>query len=376
MRRFFFLLVITFFCSLTSQAAEHLSIGKIKLGRPFKQVVADFESQGFVRKSDIDDASLFLGKFWGFTPTAAIPMKTGDSCFMVMMIVPDPGTPRKLFTAYNTIRAKVTEQYDVYGKEQNYYEDDQLNDFSPIEDRIKAARYGMATLYTEFQLPNGQIGVSINTHPDVGLGVFIVFTDKDYVDPDQSQVLTIEENKAIEPTRIKGVAIDRPADLVVRDLKETGLRDASSFIERYLYQKNHVTRLTGEYFGYQDCEFILSGEPNVDVVNIRFPASASWRELYSLYTQLRLALCKKYGSIYMNTDQVAGISENLESVDNLKALNAIRQGNASLQTLLLNRFDNHAFKVAIAYYPNDNSYHVAVIYYTPKGFSRSMSATK
>lgn len=367
-----FIVIFTLLCCLTTQAAEHLSIGKIRLGRPFRQVVADFKAQGFQKKSDIDDASLLLGKFWGFEPTAAIPMKTGDSCFMVMMIVPDPGTPRKLFSAYNAIRAKVTEQYDVYGKEQNYYEDDQLNDFSSVEDRIKAARYGMATLYTEFQLKEGQIGVSINTHPDIGLGVFVVFTDKDYVDTDPEPVLTIEENQAIEPTRIKGVGIDRPADQVVRDLKETGLRDASSFIERYLYQKNHVSRLTGEYMGYPDCEFILSGQPNVEVVNIRFPASSSWTELYNLYTQVRLSLCKKYGSIYMNTDQVAGVTENLERVDNAKALNAIRQGNASLQTLLLNRYDNHAFKVAIAYYPNDNSYHVALIYYTPKGFSRSM----
>lgn len=372
------LLFVFLLPSLRVEAQEHLTISDIQLGQPFDRIVSQLRAHGFKKKSDVDDASLLIGKFWGHTPTAAIPLRTsGDTCHMLMMIVPDPGSASALFSTYNNVRAQVTEKYGIYGKEQNFYLDEQLNDFSSIDDRINAVRYDMATLYTEFITPVGQIGVSINTHPATGLGVFVIFTDCDYVDPDQQQeeVITVEENQALEPTRVKGVDIDRPMPAVVAELKGKGLSESTSFIERYLLQKSNVTRLHGEYFGYPDCEFILSGQPNVQVVNIRFPASSTWADLYSLYTRVRLELVKKYGSIYINEDQVAGVTEHLEQIDSQRALSAIRNGQAHLQTLLLNRFDDYTFKVAISYYPADGTYHVALIYYTPQGFVHSLKPT-
>lgn len=370
-----FLLILTLLSVLSAQAETHLQVEGIELARPFEQVVADFQKQGYVRKSDVQDATLLLGKFWGYKPTAAVPLRTGDSCYSVMMIVPDPGTPQKLFATYNKVRATVTEKYGIYGKEQNYYDDDQMNDFSPIEDRIEATRYGMASLYTAFQTQQGLISVSIDTHPVTGLGVFVVFNDHTLPETTSLEGITIEENQALEPTRLLGVNIDQPMADVVAELKDRGLTETTSFIERYLQQQSNVTKLRGDYFNHNNCEFTLSGRRRVDVVNVRFPAASNWHELYQLYTDVRLALVNKYGSIYVNTDEVAGVSEQLEGVDNQRALQAIRSGNFSLQTLLLNRYDNHAFKVAITYSPLDKSYHVVLIYYTPQGFARHMQRT-
>lgn len=354
----------------------HLAVDGISLARPYDEVVSDFKHRGFYTKSQVDEGTLLLGKFWGFDRVAAVPLRQGDSCSMVMMIVPEPASPRDLFALYNRVRARVTEVYGVYGKEENLYIDEVLTDFSPIEARINAARYGQAILFTQFTTPDGQIDVSINQHEATGLGVFAIFRDKDYVDPSYSQIITVEENKAIEPTRFKGVEIGRPLAEVARDLKARGLRDEMSMLERWLYQKNNVVKLRGEFFDVPGCDVKLQGSPDVELINVSFPAMNSWRDLYGLYTSLRESLAVKYGSIYRNDDQVAGQTSNLEGIDTTKALLAIRRGDCHLETMLLNRYDNHAFKVVITYVANEDIYRVNLVYYTPQGLASHLGKSR
>lgn len=357
---------------------NHLSIiGKsasIPLARPYDQVVRDFRSKGFVQKNKVDEGTLLLGKFWGAEPVAAVPLREGDSCHVVMMVFPDPGTPTKLYSLYNRVRAQVTETYGIYGKEENVYIDENLNDYSPVEAKIAAAKYDQAILFTSFPLLEGTIEVSIGHHEVTGMGVFAIFKDKDSREEETvPEGVTIVENQALEPTRFKGVEINRAASDVVRDLLSQGLRDEMSLMERRFYQKNRITKLAGEYFGQRDCQITVQGEPLVDLVHVRFPATSRWQDLYALYSSLRESLAVKYGSIYRNDDQVDGITHQLEQLDSSRALSAIRQGRAHLETMLLNRYDGHAFKVQISYSANEKTYRVDLIYYTPRWLASHMS---
>lgn len=354
--------------------AQHLTVGGIALARGYGEVERDLKAKGFTVKTKADEGVLMLGKFWGYAPVACVPMHSGDSCHMLMMIIPEPGSAKDLFSLYNKVRARVTEEYGVYGREENLYIDENVTDFSPVETKISAARYGQAILFTQFKTQEGEIDVSINQHEATGLGVFVIFRDKDYVDTEQ-QVITVEENKALEPTRLKGVGINRPASDVVADLKAKGLRDEMTLMERWFYGKNHITKLRGEFFGKVGCEVTVQGASEVELVDVRFPAMTEWSELYGLYTSLREALAKKYGSIYMNEDQVAGASTNLERLTTPKALQAIRSGNAHLVTMMLNRYDNHAFKVTVAYSAHDDTYRVYLIYYTPRGLASHLGSS-
>lgn len=366
-------LLLLMVLSAAAFADEHLSFGDIPLARPYQDVIKALKAKGFYEKSTVEEGSLLLGRFWGFDRVAAVPIRTGDSCFSVMMIVPEPKTDRELFSAYNKVRAKITDVYGIYGKEENIYIDENVTDFSPVETKIAAARYEQAILFTQFKTLGGDIDVSINRHEATGLGVFVIFRDKDYVEPSAGPVLEIEESKAVEPTRLKGVDINRPAADVVGELQAKGLRDEMSLLERRFYQKNHITKLKGEFFGYRDCEFSIQGDPDVDLVNVSFPAMESWSELYGLYTSLRQSLVEKYGSIYRNDDQVAGLTSNLELLTTQRALESIRTGQAHLQTMLLNRYDGHAFKVIISHAKHNDAYRVNLIYYTPQWLSSHLN---
>lgn len=372
-----FFMMLIFCLMLPCRGESHLAIvGKqhqIALARPYDQVVKDFRSRGFIQKNKVEEGTLLLGKFWNMEPVAAVPLREGDSCHMVMMIFPDPGTPAKLFCLYNKVRAQVTETYGIYGKEENVYIDENLNDFSSVEAKIAAAKFEQAILFTQFTLLDGTIEVSIGNHEATGLSVFAVFKDKDYrEDETMPEGVTVVENQALEPTRFKGVDINRASAEVVRDLLAQGLRDEMSLLERRFYQKNHITKLVGEYFGQRDCQVTVQGEPDVDLVHVRFPASTQWQDLYALYSSLRESLAVKYGSIYRNDDQVEGVTQGLEQFDNARALQAIRQGRAHLETMLLNRYDGHAFKMQISYASHDNTYRVDLIYYTPRWLKAHM----
>lgn len=358
-------------------AQGHLRVGDLQLAKPYSEVVKVLRAKGFIEKCEIEEGKLMLGKFWGYTRAAAIPMRTNDSCYMLMMIVPEPATAKELFSTYNKIRARVTEEYGVYGKEENLYIDENVNDFSPIESKIAAARYGQAILYTQFHTQEGDIDVSINQHEATGLGVFVIFRDRDYQEDllqQMPQGVIVEENKKIEPTTLKGVQINRPTADVVRDLKANGLRDEMSLMERWFYQKHQITKLRGEVFGTPGCDVTVHGEDRVELVTVNFPAMTEWRSLYALYTKLRTSIATRYGSIYRNDDQVAGVTRDLETLSNEQALSAIRAKRAHLETMLLNSYDGHAFKVVIAYSGSDQTYRVSLVCYTPGWLATHLNA--
>lgn len=389
MKRLF--LLLAFACVLwaglpaSAQTAGHLSVDGIALGRPFDDVVRDFRARGFRTKTQTSDGELLIGRFFGQPSVATMPLRSGDSCHMVMMVLPEPATSRQLYSLYHSVRARITELYDVYGREQNLYIDQRLDDFSPIDDRIAAVRYEQAVLYTEFQTPVGSIDVSINRHEATGLGIFVIFRDRDYVEPAdtaQSSGVVVAENQALCPTSLLGVGLAQPVADVIAGLQAAGLSNQMTWMERQFYQKHHITRLRGTYFGQPGCDVTVRGtglSASVtgcpELVSISFPAMHSWRSLYTLYTSLREALAVRYGSIYRCDDAVAGQTSQLLDLLDAQALQALRTGQVHLETLLLNAYDNYVLKVGIAYAPHDASYRVTLVCYSPEAYAQRVSVS-
>lgn len=179
-----------------------------------------------------------------------------------------------------------------------------------------------------------------------------------------------QEQKEGTPTRFKGVEIMRPLDEVVSLLKIKGLKDDSSEDARQIYRENDMIKLVGDVSGYHKCDVALkytnlNDTDVVELVHINFPNCDNWKDLYTNYTSIRNALIEKYNMTFQEIDNVAGQTEDLISIRNNKALNAIREGNVSLESFMVNQFDNYAMKVLVSHLAYDDSFKIALIYYTP-----------
>lgn len=133
----------------------------------------------------------------------------------------------------------------------------------------------------------------------------------------------LAQNESIH-MKFMGIPMDCGIESFAKKLEsEKGLR-------RIEYDRTDALVLTGSFAGYNDCSITLLGDSNsVISVAVSFPAKDMWSLIYPTYTAIKSNLEAKYGE---PTSVNESFGEFEPSTDFGK-LNAIKEGNASFETL-------------------------------------------